>query len=161
MNKYPKTMEQKFNTAAKFVSASSLISFIVSGVLIFGVTSLETSWEWLAGWRWAFEAISAALLMYAFLAMIISLLIPAPLILIFPALGYAWLRGGIRHFFSFKPWREVPDGEAFLSLLGAMYSFILGLLILYELVINQVFGEKLASFVATKLMAVELWLHQP
>src|SRR5690242_16152799 len=142
----PKTLEQKFNAASKFVVVTFYISFLSSALLALTVTYLETKWEWLSGWQWFFEAISRVLLTYAFSSLVISLMISAPLMLVFPALGYAWLRGGLRHFFSYKPWREVSDGEAFLSLLGAMFSFFVGLLILHELVINGVFGQALASF---------------
>ncbi len=122
---------------------------------------LEARWEWLTGWKWLFEAIVGALMRYAFLALTVNLLIPCLLILIFPALGYAWLRGFNRSLYSYKPWKEVPDGEAFLSLLGAMLSFFAGVMIFHVLVMNGVFGEALALFVAAKLMAVDLWLHQP
>jgi hypothetical protein len=161
MNQSPKTLEQKFNIAAKWVAASFYLSFILFAVLSLGITYLETKWEGFTGWRWIFEAIAGALLRYTFLALTVSLLIPGPLILIFPALGYAWLRGFNRSLYSYKPWREVPDGEAFLHLLGAMFSFFVGMMILHQLVINEVFGQALASFVAEKLMAIELWLRQP
>jgi hypothetical protein len=159
MNQSPKTLEQKFNIAAKWVAASFYLSFILSAVLSLGITYLETKWEGFTGWRWIFEAIAGALLRYTFLALTVSLLIPGPLILIFPALGYAWLRGFKWSLYSYKPWREVPDGEAFLSLLGAMFSFFVGVMILYVLVMSGMFGQALASLVAEKLMAIELWLR--
>lgn len=143
-------MEQKFNTAAKLFVASFYLSFILSAVLLTTTMYLETRWEWLAVWRWFFEVIARALITYAFSALVVSLLISFPLILIFPALGYAWLRGTHRSFYSYKPWREVSDGEAFLSLLGTMFSFFVGVIILYELVINGMFGPTLASLIATK-----------
>lgn len=160
MNQSPKTLEQKFNTASKFVGLSFFTSFILSFLLSMAFMYLETSWQWLVGWKWLFEAIVGALIWYAFFALTVGLLMPGLLIFIFPALGYAWLRGYLRWaFYSYKPWREVSDGEAFLNLLYAMFSFAMGALILHQLVMNGMFGQALASFVAEKLLAVQLWLR--
>jgi hypothetical protein len=147
MNEHPKTLEQKFNTAAKIVAISFYISFFSSAALGLTFEYLETRWEWLRGWRWFFEISSRALITYAFSALVINLMIPGPLILIFPALGYAWLRGGIRHFYSYTPWREVSDFDAFLHLLGAMLSFAFGIMLLHTLILNGWYGQALASFV--------------
>ena len=162
MNRQPKTLEQKFNIASKVVGISFFVSFISSFLLSMAFMYLETSWQWLVEWKWLVEAIAGALIRYAFLALTVSMLIPCLLILIFPALGYAWLRGSLRWaFYPYKPWREVSDGEAFLNLLYAMFSFAMGALILHQLIVNGMFGQVLASFIPAKLASVNLWLHQP
>ena len=77
---------------------------------------------------------------------------PGPLILVFPALGYAWLRGGFRGFSTYKTWKDVPDGVAFWSLPVAIVYFVFGMAFLYVLIINGWFGQTLITFVtSTKL----------
>jgi hypothetical protein len=143
------TIEQKFYSISKILTISYYVSFILSGMVAQTIPYLESKWSWILEWRWLLEKVIGALLIYAFLAFVVSLIIPGVLIFVFPALGYAWLSGAFRGF-SHKPWKQVTDGAAFWSLLVSLFYFAVGVLVLHQLIINGVFGQAVASIIATK-----------
>ena len=89
------------------------------------------------------------LLTSSFLAIVADLVIPSLLIFVFPALSFAWLRGGFRGFSKYKLWKEVSNGVAILTLLTSIFYFLIGMTIFYMLVINGWFGQPLITMVTS------------
>ena len=146
----PETTAQKFTSASRWTFLSTIASMCLFAAIVNATAYLESRWVWLLDWRWLLEDIARAFLMYTFLGFVASLMIPGLLIFPFPGLAHAWLRGVNPAVFSYKPWNQLSNLEAFGELLSAMLYFVFGVLMLRELIINGWFGQTMASIITTK-----------
>jgi hypothetical protein len=152
------SIEQKFFFISRNLSFSSQISFILSGVSALMIGYLESKFVWLLEWKWLLDIFLRGLLTFSLLGIIVTMITPGLLILVFPSLSFAWIRGGLRGFSRHNSWKTVSNDEGFLYLLATPVYFIFGITILYMLVINGWFGQTLISMVTSiKLFLSEWW----
>jgi hypothetical protein len=123
---------QKLSSISRWICLSGYVSIFLAYILLPTDPYLKSNWEWLLH-----SLIPQSLLIVGFLAFVIVLITPGLLIFLFPELAHGWLQGVNPIVVSSKSWNVMSFGGRFWTLLNAITSFAIGLLIIYKIMIND------------------------